>query len=331
MNSAKLGKAMIVVTAFIGVLLAMPVTAQEESLVIDPNSGDYHIYYRSVYDGDLVEVVFVPATKIDPTVKSKFKINDRNNVLYRYKVRNGEKSKQSLVTLVLNATSVQNNSQVAPAGWDGSAVPDDGGAGYIVGWSYDDLASETAGLRPGRSQNGFGIESRDLPGIVSMRLNGNTPIQGFPDSGPDPESTVGKQFNELHSRDFVTRSAAAPRIPTGQPFDPTLTLAGIQKHLNQVLVSMKLVDPVFAAQLDLGLQAAIDAAKLNNTKALKEHLKDLRHALKKEHHDVDKEDDDKDDEDSKPKKSGLIDKLAARVLDFDIKYIEKRISGRNED
>lgn len=133
-----------------------------------------------------------------------------------------------------------------------------------------------------------------------------------------------------HPESRVPRLAAVPRIPAGQPFDPVLTLTGIQKHLNQDLVSLKLVDPVFASQLDRSLQAALDAAKLNNTRALKDHPKDLRRALKKEHDDVDKEDHDDDDE-GKPKKSGLIDKLAARVLDFDIKYVEKRVSGKNDD
>lgn len=320
-------------TLLLGIFGATPAKAQEESFVIDPNTGDYHIRYKSVYDGDLVEVTFVPATKIDPAFISKFKINDQSNIVYRYKVRNGEKSKQSLVTLVLDASNVYHKSQVTPKGWDGSSVPDYGGNGYTVGWSYDNLSTETSGIRPGQSQSGFGIESSDLPGIGTVRLNGNTPIQGFPDPGPDPESSVGKQFNELHSKNFVLRPAAVPLIPVPNPFDAAAVLTSMQKHINQDLVTMNLIDPSFASQLDRLFRTAISAAKGGNTVALKGNLKDLRHMLKREHADVDQDDEDggkdNDGKDKEKDKSRLIDKLAAKVLDFDLKYIQKRL-GHND-
>ena len=96
---------------------------------------------------------------------------------------------------------------------------------------------------------------------------------------------------------------------------------------------MKLIDPTFASQLDRLFQTAIAAAKGGNTVALKGNLKDLRQMLKREHADVDKEDEDWDKEDDgkgkEKDKSRQIDKLAAKVLDFDLKYIQKRL-GHNE-
>ena len=50
--------------------------------------------------------------------------------------------------------------------------------------------------------------------------------------------------------------------------------------------------------------------------------------LKREYADVDQDDEDWDKDDDKGKekdKSRLIDKLAAKVLDFDLKYIQKRL------
>jgi len=70
--------------------------------------------------------------------------------------------------------------------------------------------------------------------------------------------------------------------------------------------------------------AAIDAARRNNITGLRNNLKDIRHALKKEHEDADK-DEENDGDDDKKAKSGTIDKLAAKVLDFDVKYVLKRI------
>lgn len=315
----------------LGAAFALPASAQDESIVLDPDTGNYIVIFRSTFPSrELHRVVFVPATKIDPTVQSAFKLTKKQNIRYEYKVKNGSNSRQPLIALRLIASTVDKTSQVTPKGWFANVVPNFVDARTRVNWDYEELKEDnSAGLQPGRSQSGFSIESPDLPGVDVVHLNGATPVFGVPDEGPAMDSEVGKQLNRLTANDFVSRNAAVPRIPTGQPFDPVVTLTGIQKHLNQDLVSMKLVDPVFASQLDRSLQAALDAAKLNNTKALKDHLKDLRRVLKKEHDDVDKKDDDKEDEDGKSKKSGSIDKLAARVLDFDIKYVEKRLDGKN--
>ena len=55
--------------------------------------------------------------------------------------------------------------------------------------------------------------------------------------------------------------------------------------------------------------------------------------LKKEHEDVDKDDEKEDGKhegisDDKNKRI-LIDRLAARVLDFDLKYVLKRMGGED--
>ncbi len=151
----------------------------------------------------------------------------------------------------------------------------------------------------------------------------------LPDEGPDPNSSVGVAYHELRRNDFVPRPVAVPLIPVSNPFDAATVLTSMQKHVNQDLVGMKLIDPTFASQLDRLFQTAIAAAKGGNIVALKSNLKDLRQLLKREHADVDKDDEDGDkDDDGKNKekdKSQLIDKLAARVLDFDLKYIQKRL------
>lgn len=44
----------------------------QEGAKLDPTTGDSTVTYKSA-DGSFNEVVFVPTTKIDPTLKSKFK------------------------------------------------------------------------------------------------------------------------------------------------------------------------------------------------------------------------------------------------------------------
>jgi hypothetical protein len=62
---------------------------------------------------------------------------------------------------------------------------------------------------------------------------------------------------------------------------------------------------------------------------VRHQIKELRKLLKQEHADVDKDDEGDDFEDDKEKKpAGRIDRLATRVLDFDLKYVEKRLEEK---
>ena len=90
---------------------------------------------------------------------------------------------------------------------------------------------------------------------------------------------------------------------------------------------MKLVEPALVAELDRWLETAAAAARSSNTAALRADIKEARRLLKQEHADVDKDDDGDRDDDKEKKVKPRIDKLAARVLDFDLKYVEKRVKG----
>lgn len=87
--------------------------------------------------------------------------------------------------------------------------------------------------------------------------------------------------------------------------------------------------------MDRYFQAAISAYRLNQPKIGKEHIQTMRELIKKEHADADREDDNDDrsekgDQDDMNKRA-LIDKLAARVLDFDLKYVLKRMEHEQEE
>jgi hypothetical protein len=156
---------------------------------------------------------------------------------------------------------------------------------------------------------------------------------------PPIDTPVGRQVAFLESMNHVDQLAAAPKIQVPNPFDASVVLTNIQSHLDRELVVMKLVDPSLAGQLDRMLQAAITAAKGGNTEALKSNLKEIRQLLKSELGGMDKEDDDKNDDKDIAKdneKENVKDKmLAAKVLDFDLKYIQRRLgekqSGADHD
>lgn len=303
-----------------------------ESLTYDPNTGIYTIEYYNTYDQPtpvLQRARFELSTRIEPTIKSKVKEKepDKQLLIYQYEIKSGKASKQNIDVIRIVGTHAYVGSQAVPNGWRGSVTPRFSTTEIIAGWSY--RVDDTGGLKPGASQPGFGFESRDLPGVGVFESFGNArrDLGGFPDLGPSSDTPVGKQFSDLmKANESVRRFAAAPKISVPTPFNAATVLAGIQKHIRDDLTAYQLVDSVFASQLDRLLQTAIAAAQQGNTTGLKANLKDLRQLLKKEHEDVDKEDDEVESTHKNTRgNSALIDKLAAKVLDFDFKYIEKRL------
>ena len=319
-----------------GILLGIGlVTAvhAEEGVFLNPDTGNYTIRYHG-YGDVLVESTFYSHNNIDPHVRSIFRHSDDGSILYRYKVRNGRNSKQNLTSLRVTTPQVVTNSQNVPPGWHAetqlisTSNPIYGDLGYFVSWGFvSNLASKAGisikGLVPSAGQE-FEFRSPLLPGTGIMSLRGSAPVTEFPDEGPDPTSMVGIALSKLEHNDFATRNIAAPRIPNPAPYNALVVLAGIQKHLDTDIVSMKLVDPVLVTDLDRWLGAAITAAGQGNTQALRASLQEARKLLKQEHQDLDKDDD--LDEDDKPTQiKPRIDKLAARALDFDLRYVENRI------
>lgn len=301
----------------------------QEGVVVNPDTGNYTITYKD--DDTFSEVVFEPSTKIDPILKSKFHISENKNVItYRYKLKSGKQSKQNIDALTINISNASGEPK-SPKDWDGRTVPNLVDDRLRLSWIYDGNV-DLGGLKPNEGLTGFGLESYDFPGVGVVKITGAarpTTWLGI----PDPASAIGAQVNNLRANDFVPRPAAVPLIPVPNPFDAAAVLTSMQKHVNQDLIGMKLIEPAFASQLDRLFQTAIAAAKGGNTVALKGNLKDLRQMLKREHADVDKDDDDWDKEDDgrgkEKDKFRLIDKLAARVLDFDLKYVQKRL-GDND-
>ncbi len=295
----------------------------EGSVVQDSSTGDYIVSYPAP-DGTLTTMRFIPATKVEPSVRSSFKLDEaKTAVVYRYSITNGRDSKQNLVTAILSASGADDATLATPANWDGSVVATDDG-GVLIGWSYwgeEDLG----GLKPGSTLNGFRFDSRYLPGVGIIKFRGARPSLIFLDDGPDPDSDAGKKLHELEENDFVIRPTAVPRIRIPIPFEPTSVLVDLRSHITNDLRKMELVDPVFATRLDALLVSAIEASKRNDVKTLRDHLKTIRQALKKEHGDSDAEGGEGTEVEGSFERTPTISKLATKVLDFDVKYIEKRV------
>lgn len=303
--------------------LCSPTMADGGDIVSEPATGDYLVTYPGE-DGTQTTMKFIPATKIEPGVRSFLRLDDsKTAVVYRYSITNGRDSKQNLVTAVVDGSGAEDSTLATPTNWDGSIVPNDNG-GVLIGWSYWG-EENLGGLKPGSTLDGFGFSSRFLPGAGIIKFRGARPPLVFLDGGPDPESDTGRKLHELETNDFVVRPTAVPRISIPIPFDASSVLIDLQNHVTNELRSMELVDPVFAAKLDSLLVSAIEASTRNDTKTLISHLKAIRLALKKEHGDADAESTEGIVVEGRSEPTRSITQLAAKILDFDIKYIEKRV------
>ena len=310
--------------------------APGESIVLDPNTGDYLITYYGTgapEDGEneiLRKETFIPATKIDPTVKTMVKLKEQDTIIYTYRVTNSSKSKQSLIAMRFDPiTTIAGTAGITalttPNGWGGRNFESQTGK-LRISWVYEKIDNLSAGLALGGTQGGFGFSSKDIPGIGIAQLSGNSPIRGFVDEGPDGE--IADQLEKLTQNDFVPRNAAIPTIAVPDPFDASVTLERIQSHMH-TWIDMQLLDATFSAQLDRYFQSAINAYRLNQPRVGKKQIQTMRELIKKEQHEADREDDNDDlgekSDDNDKNKRVLIDKLAARILDFDLKYILKRL------
>ncbi len=356
-----------VVLAFL-VMPSLAAAVPGEGIVFDSASGNYNItYWEEVSDdtghdlSGLSKATFEPATKIDPVISSSIKMDENKQMVYRYKLSNGMKSKQMLVRFVFDLTGNINASRPllkpisgtppdkqsiladliagvqaldTPSGWDGAAVPNF--SGLRISWSYLRTNFDiTQGVKPGASQSGFGFSSQDLPGIGIAQLQGNVKVYGlqFSGEGVDPGSDIGKQALQLVKNNFVPHSAAVPTIAVPTPFDPAVLLERIQTHMH-TWIGMKLLDATFSSQLDSYFQSAISAYRLNQPQVGKKQIQTMLALINKEHTDLGRDEEhesDKTHEKNDDRKSVLIDRLAARVLDFDLKYVTKRMGGDKDD
>lgn len=339
--------------------VALPVAAAlpGESIVLDPVTGDYTVTYFDYPDSpdkaQLRRAVFVPATKIDPAIESSFRHRHDGVIDYSYRLSNGIKGKQALISFILDPVSdivspvplpkkensghpgniediqtAGSNALSTPRDWIGRSTTSRVG-GLRIGWTFGNLNSVNDGLQIGMTQAGFGLFSKDLPGIVLAQFRGHAPVTMFPAEGPQGE--LANELASIRQINFVVRPAAVPSIAVPLPFDAAMLLGRIQTHV-QTWGGMDLLDTSFAAQLDRYLAAAAEAYRYQQPKAAKEHIETLRRMLKREHQDLER--DEEHEPDSRRRrndggKSVLIDRLAARVLDFDLRYVLRRLGDKH--
>jgi hypothetical protein len=339
-----------------------------ESIVFNPATGNYLITYQNSDDNSFHQVIFIPATKINPTLNSKLKLEQNGYVHFGYLLISGLDSQQDITLIIFDSVSsvttvpdIPLNTQADQAAMDmlnteGAAAIDkaksiviqaanemDNAAKYFdtpspwrasltysneqkafrIGWD----TKVDNGMHPG-GQATFGFKSRDLPGIIHAEVHGYAPgSQEIPgeETQDAKDGGFGQQYTELVDiNNFVPRNIAVPAIAVPTPFDPAVTLERIQAQMH-TWIAMQLIDPAFSAQLDRNFQSAADAYR-NQGQAGNGQIGRMLALLVQQYEELER-----GDEELVKQKSAAtpqIDKLAALVLYFDLKYVQ-RASGGN--
>lgn len=310
----------------------------KQGIALDPQTGNYIITYKDAY-GFFNSSVFEPATKITPNLTARFHLTRQNGLIeYRYILSNARTSKQGIKEFRVTVSSVAPGNSMRTGNWQGLVAPTATGSSFYLSW-FCSQGNDACSLPPGRHQEGFRVTSRDLPGISVAEIRGKTTFTSSLVSERDVSPALAQQIDALTSfKDFVPRHVAVPRITVPNPFDAKVVIHGIQSHIDNDLVSMGLIDPTFATQLDRLLQASADAATLNNRVAVLGDIRDLHKLLREQHEDIGDNgnaDRNKGRDDEDQTRPVLIDEFAARALDFDLRYLVKQLadgarSGEND-
>lgn len=326
----------------------------QESIVLDPTTGDYTLTYCCDDDGNIAVAVFEPSTKVDPQITSSLEELKDGPIEYRFTVSISDERQRPLQAIYIDHVSsvpgadllasqgyelpvdqIQEIEKTAekslsiPDGWLGFVHPNHE-EGLRIGWSRRDrLDAQYGEFAPGTSQKGFGFMSADLPDVSIVKfMSKRLSVRAYPGEGPDPDSEVGKALRKLEENDFVPRFAAVPAIEVPNPFDCALVLERIRDRIKS-WPAQHLMDSDFNATmvnlLDDALSACRNSGPGNSQASAIRYLNEIRKELRKGYPGLEAEGTGPTQGESA---SQHDQRLAARVLDFDVTYVFNRLSGK---
>lgn len=314
----------------------LPLGSAEESLVYVNETGNYILTYKTfTVEGNdmLFRIEFVPSTKINPKMYSRFEVTDNKRIQYTYKIRNGKSSRQNIKSIMMLTSGMDEENIMGPAGWRYGAFVfsksqlSNNSTLLNTNVAWSDFRKNINGIFPGKSEKGFTYQSHDLPGVGEIKLSGYVKkVMGF--AGEGPQGEIGDQFDKIYMNNFIVKLAPVAHIPVDTPFNAAKTLAHLQHHINTDLIKLNQIDAALVPQIDRLFEAAIPATALGNMEAAKNSIEMIIDLIDNDY----EEDDDKDEKNSEryehddnTSTSNPISKLAARVIKFDLDYIKDRL------
>ncbi|HLQ77868.1 MAG TPA: hypothetical protein VK210_10965 [Terriglobia bacterium] len=139
---------------------------------------------------------------------------------FSYRVANGNGARQPITNLELVVRTSPDHSPTSPRLWRSDVTPSKiaaidialgtkGASGAFLSWFFVD---EKTAIKPGESVEGFGVVTKQKPGISMMYITG-----GYFASRPEMPSPVSDQLIPVVSMQFNSQNviAIAPKFPLG--------------------------------------------------------------------------------------------------------------------
>lgn len=230
----------------------------------------------------------------------------------------------------------------APATWRGTCKTSE--SGIRVSFTREGLANKLNGVPPGQQEAGFGFSSNSLPGVFLAKLQGNNfnwKEGGEPWPGEEDtyriSAALTKKLGEITTNAFILRNIAVPRFGVPNPFNGVPLLEKIRTHVN-AWPQQQLMEQGLWRTVDGFLGGAIAALKKSDLTNAVANLAQIRVELRKKYPDLDMttvfDDPNAKDlpalPDALKTMLGIHDqRLAAKVLDFDVDFVTRRLQVQN--
>jgi hypothetical protein len=238
---------------------------------------------------------------------------------------------------------LQDRHVIAPRGWRG--VWNTKSQEFTeYGW-FPIRKDEPAGIgiAPGSTQAGFAIRRPELPGAAFAKMQGwvMEPFipGGLPETGP-----IADAVKQMLEEDALWVPVLVPAITIPEPYDAAELARRIRAHV-QNWQKWEFVSADVLARLNRQFEVLIPALEINNKSSARGALRELAREVRSHHrrlHDIDREEKDEEgDEDDdahavplRGRRLGApgaeaVDRVAARALLFDLRYLLKRLNARD--
>ena len=198
------------------------------SITYDSLSGDWIITYQGSQGP--IEAYFVPAMKIDPTVRSE--VEDGDTLRYRFAVTNGASSRQRLLNFLLSVRSSVFNVSRPNSQWHSES------SRFLRGWEWghtlvnrDGGPSLDMGIPRDSTVGGFSVESFGLPSIVNCYFQGLTGTMTFEEEPPIEVEDLLRPLETFPANEVLLRTIGPVDPPT--PFNGHVFLDTLLSYARQ--------------------------------------------------------------------------------------------------
>ena len=226
----------------------------------------------------------------------------------------------------------------APWGWTAALRVDEQAGQTSLVWTPGLKDSDPDGIAPGRSQDGFTVIRPELPGLARAKLTGSTEEPWGLDHLPETPFW-NEKIQEIQNRDYVLVPVLAPVIALPNPYNAAQLARNLQTHM-QTWLKFGHINADALNRLNRQFDVLIPALSMGNKKlalaAMDALIQECRH-----HHsdlrDARVEEDDarhdavpipRNSPHARPVQSAAMDRIAARALVFNVRYMRTRLVAR---